>query len=121
MVDGAYVERMARYNRWQNENLHSAADRLSETERRRVREPLGLDPQDVQSPLVGRSDVDELAHWFSAVAGRDRGFQIALCGLDGVEGRTGPFRSNDHRLGGHHRAVMACGGNDLLFSCSPTR
>jgi|ERR1700719_3282649 len=33
MIDGAYVERMARYNRWQNENLYSAADRLSETER----------------------------------------------------------------------------------------
>ena len=37
MIDGAYVERMARYYRWQNENLYSAADRLSETERRRVR------------------------------------------------------------------------------------
>jgi uncharacterized damage-inducible protein DinB len=36
MIDGANVERMARYNRWQNENLHSAADRLSETEWRRV-------------------------------------------------------------------------------------
>jgi uncharacterized damage-inducible protein DinB len=37
MIDGAYVERMARYNRWQNENLYSATDRLSETERRRER------------------------------------------------------------------------------------
>jgi uncharacterized damage-inducible protein DinB len=37
MIDGANVERMARYNRWQNENLYSAADRLSETEWRRVR------------------------------------------------------------------------------------
>jgi uncharacterized damage-inducible protein DinB len=37
MIDGAYVERMARYNRWQNENLYSAADRLSEIERCRER------------------------------------------------------------------------------------
>ena len=37
MIDGAYVLRMARYNRWQNENLYSAADRLSESERQRER------------------------------------------------------------------------------------
>ena len=37
MIDGANVERMARYNRWQNENLYSAADRLSEIERCRER------------------------------------------------------------------------------------
>jgi uncharacterized damage-inducible protein DinB len=38
MIDGAYVVRMARYDRWQNENLYSAADRLSDTERRRERD-----------------------------------------------------------------------------------
>jgi uncharacterized damage-inducible protein DinB len=37
MIDGAYVMRMARYNRWQNQNLYSAADRLSDSERRRER------------------------------------------------------------------------------------
>jgi len=37
MIDGGYVRRMARYNRWQNQNLYSAADRLSEDERRRER------------------------------------------------------------------------------------
>ena len=37
MIDGAYVVRMARYNRWQNENLYSAADRLSDAERCRER------------------------------------------------------------------------------------
>jgi len=30
MIDGAYVVRMARYNRWQNENLYRAANRLSD-------------------------------------------------------------------------------------------
>jgi uncharacterized damage-inducible protein DinB len=37
MIDGAYVVRMARYNRWQNENLYSAAERLSDAGRRRER------------------------------------------------------------------------------------
>ena len=37
MIDPAYVQRMARHNRWQNENLYSVADRLSAEERRRAR------------------------------------------------------------------------------------
>jgi uncharacterized damage-inducible protein DinB len=37
MIDGAYVQRMARYNRWQNENLYGVADKLSDDERRRER------------------------------------------------------------------------------------
>ena len=37
MIDPAYVQRMARYNRWQNENLYGVADRLSDAERRRDR------------------------------------------------------------------------------------
>ena len=37
MIDRAYVQRMARYNRWQNENLYGVADRLPAEERRRAR------------------------------------------------------------------------------------
>ncbi len=37
MIDIAYVQRMARYNRWQNESLYAAADTLSEEERRAER------------------------------------------------------------------------------------
>jgi uncharacterized damage-inducible protein DinB len=37
MIDAAYVQRMARYNRWQNENLYGVADQLSDPERRRER------------------------------------------------------------------------------------
>lgn len=37
MIDVAYVQRMARYNRWQNESLYGAAGRLSDRERRRDR------------------------------------------------------------------------------------
>jgi uncharacterized damage-inducible protein DinB len=37
MINPAYVQRMARYNRWQNESLYGVADRLSDAERRRDR------------------------------------------------------------------------------------
>ena len=37
MIDPAYVRRMARYNRWQNENLYGCADGLTDAERRRER------------------------------------------------------------------------------------
>jgi uncharacterized damage-inducible protein DinB len=37
MIDVAYVQRMARYNRWQNENLYRVADALPDAERRRAR------------------------------------------------------------------------------------
>ena len=34
MITPGYVQRMARYNRWQNENLYGAADELSDEARR---------------------------------------------------------------------------------------
>jgi uncharacterized damage-inducible protein DinB len=37
MIDSGYVQRLARYNRWQNENLYGVADTLSDAERRRER------------------------------------------------------------------------------------
>lgn len=37
MIDLAYVQRMARYNHWQNDNLYGAAGTLPEDERRRER------------------------------------------------------------------------------------
>ena len=37
MIDQAYVKRMARYNRWQNQNLYAVADTLGDEERRRER------------------------------------------------------------------------------------
>jgi uncharacterized damage-inducible protein DinB len=37
MIDPGYVQRMARYNRWQNESLYGVADTLSDAERRRER------------------------------------------------------------------------------------
>jgi uncharacterized damage-inducible protein DinB len=37
MIDLAYVQRMARYNRWQNLNLYGVSDTLPDDERRRER------------------------------------------------------------------------------------
>ena len=37
MIDPAYVRCMARYNRWQNQNLYGVADTLPDEERRRER------------------------------------------------------------------------------------
>src|ERR1700682_2919168 len=37
MIDLGYVQRMARHNRWQNENLYGVADTLSDAERQRPR------------------------------------------------------------------------------------
>jgi uncharacterized damage-inducible protein DinB len=34
MIDVGYVQRMARYNRWQNENLYGVADTLSDADRK---------------------------------------------------------------------------------------
>lgn len=37
MITPAYLQRMARYNRWQNENLYSAANTLGDAARRQER------------------------------------------------------------------------------------
>lgn len=37
MIDPGYVQRMARYNRWQNDSIYGAADGLSDAERRQDR------------------------------------------------------------------------------------
>jgi uncharacterized damage-inducible protein DinB len=37
MIDSGYVQQLARYNRWQNQNLYGVADTLSDAERRRER------------------------------------------------------------------------------------
>ncbi len=39
MISPAHVQVMARYNQWQNTSLYTAADTLSDAERRKDREP----------------------------------------------------------------------------------
>jgi hypothetical protein len=62
MIDGAYVQRMARYNLWQNQNLYGVADTLSDDERRRERGAFFVDPSDAQPCFVGRPYTDEPIH-----------------------------------------------------------
>ena len=37
MIDKEFVERLAKYNRWQNQNVYGAADRIPDEERKRDR------------------------------------------------------------------------------------
>ena len=63
MIGTGYVKRMARYNRWQNENLYFCADRLSDEARRQDRAAFfgsihgtdGTQSSPFQSDLVSQS------------------------------------------------------------------
>ena len=67
MIGVGYVQRMARYNRWQNENLYTAADALSEEERRRQR---GAFFGSIQATLNHLLWADRM--WMSRFAGTPR-------------------------------------------------
>lgn len=64
MIDPAYVQCMARYNRWQNENLYGVADRLSDLERRRERRAFFGSIQQTLSHLLWADRI-----WMSRFAG----------------------------------------------------
>ena len=107
MIDRAYVERMARYNRWQNENVYSVADRLSDDERRRVRGAFcGSIHKTFNHLLWGdqirMSRLTGLARPPVGIAESVRSMRTGR-----LEGGTGPFRWHDHRLGRRHRPVVA--------------
>lgn len=65
MIDVAYVQRMSRYNRWQNENLYDVADRLSEAERRKERGAFFGSIHNTLSHLLWADRVwmSRFAHW----------------------------------------------------------
>ena len=65
MIGIDYVQRLARYNRWQNENLYGAADRLSDEERRRDRGAFFGSIHRTLSHLVwaDRAQMSRLAGW----------------------------------------------------------
>jgi uncharacterized damage-inducible protein DinB len=80
MIDRAYVQRMARYNRWQNENLYGVADRLSAEERRR---PRGAFFGSIESTLNHLLWGDQI--WMSRFAGTPKppggiAQSVSLCG-----------------------------------------
>jgi uncharacterized damage-inducible protein DinB len=67
MIDIAYVQQMARYNRWQNSNLYEVAGTLSDAERRRER---GAFFGSIHSTLNHLLWADRI--WMSRLAGTDR-------------------------------------------------
>jgi uncharacterized damage-inducible protein DinB len=67
MIDPGYVQRLARYNRWQNENLYGVADKLSDAERRRER---GAFFGSIQGTLSHLLWADRM--WMSRLAGTPR-------------------------------------------------
>jgi uncharacterized damage-inducible protein DinB len=67
MIDPGYVQRMARYNRWQNENLYGVADTLSDAERRRER---GAFFGSIHATLNHLLWADQI--WMSRLAGSPR-------------------------------------------------
>jgi uncharacterized damage-inducible protein DinB len=67
MIDPGYVQRLARYNRWQNENVYGVADALSDIERRRER---GAFFGSIQGTLSHLLWADRM--WMSRLAGSPR-------------------------------------------------
>jgi uncharacterized damage-inducible protein DinB len=67
MIDRTYVARLARYNRWQNENLYGVADRLPDEERRRERGAFFGSIQKTLSHLLWGDQV-----WMSRFTGEQR-------------------------------------------------
>ena len=88
----AYVQRMARYNRWQNENLYGVADRLTDDERRRERGAFFGSIHKTLSHLLWGDHI-----WMSRFTGvprprRHSAIGLALSRLGRVEGRTRALR-----------------------------
>jgi uncharacterized damage-inducible protein DinB len=67
MIDLGYVQRMAHYNRWQNENLYGVADTLSDAERQR---PRGAFFGSIHATLNHLLWADRI--WMSRLAGTPR-------------------------------------------------
>jgi uncharacterized damage-inducible protein DinB len=67
MIDVGYVQRMARYNRWQNENLYGVADTLSDAERKA---PRGAFFGSIHATLNHLLWADRI--WLSRLAGTPR-------------------------------------------------
>jgi uncharacterized damage-inducible protein DinB len=67
MIDPDYAQRMARYNRWQNESLYGVADTLSDAERRRER---GAFFGSIHATLNHLLWADQI--WMSRLAGTPR-------------------------------------------------
>ena len=73
MIDTAYVQRMARYNRWQNANLYGVADALPDDERRRERGAFFGSVHNTLGHLLWGDQI-----WMSRFAGTPRPASVVL-------------------------------------------
>ena len=100
MIDATYVRAMARYNRWQNDNLYSVADSLSDEARRKDR---GAFFKSIHATLNHLLWADNM--WMSRLselagaARQDRGLDDLRRRLGGVEKRSRHLRRAYSRLG----------------------
>jgi uncharacterized damage-inducible protein DinB len=67
MIDPGYVQRMARYNQWQNNNLYGVADTLPDAERQRDRGAFFCSIQGTLNHLLWADRI-----WMSRLAGTPR-------------------------------------------------
>ena len=116
MIDRAYVQRMARYNRWQNENLYGVADRLSAEERGRERGAFFGSIHKTLSHLLWGDQI-----WmsrFTDVPKPQAGIPESVSlypDWDDLKSERAKFRPDHYRLGRCDRTVMACRRTNLLF------
>ena len=109
MIDCAYVQRMARYNKWQNANLYGVADALPDDERRRERGAFFGSIHKTLSHLLWGDRM-----WMSRFTDvpkpevRQSAIDVALSGLGAAQAGTRRLRCNDDRLGRRSRPLMAC-------------
>ena len=117
MIDPAYVRRMARYNRWQNQNLYGCADGLSDAERRRER---GAFFGSVHKTLNHLLWADRI--WmsrFTDVAKPEGGIKGSVAlhdDWDELKRERAAFDGDDDRVGGPARRRVA--GGDLTYMSS---
>ncbi len=120
MIDIAYVQRMARYNRWQNQNLYGVADKLSDEERRCERGAFFGSIHKTLSHLLWADRV-----WLGRFgAGRSsEGASPQSVSLyddwDGAERRErADVRRDHHRLGRRPWSDQWLAGDLTTYSCS---
>ena len=117
MIDRAYVQRMARYNRWQNENLYGVADRLSAEERRRERGAFFGSIHKTLSHLLWGDRI-----WmsrFTDVPKPQAGIPESVTlypRLGRTKGRTAAFRSDNYRLGRYASRTRGSAADQTYYS-----
>ncbi len=118
MIDAAYVQRMARYNRWQNQNLYGVADALPDDERRRERGAFFGSIHKTLSHLLWADRI-----WMSRFASTARSCTVgipqsvrSLSRLGAAQARACGLRRDDHRLGRPARRPVARRRSDVVYS-----